>query len=291
MIRPAVITDEITQEFERALDVMLEYGVRDAELRGLWGTNIMDLSPEQLARAKGALDERGMRVCGIASPLYKCDLQPRERGGEKGPLHLAVERSLDEQLTLLEHAIELARYFDTNLIRIFAFWKQGELTDELLGRIVNALRPAASRAERAGVVLGLENEGACMLGTGAETVRALKAIDSPALRCVWDPGNAFFSGETAYPDGYRAVRPYVTHVHVKDGRRDGPDGKPYWVVVGEGEIDYRGQIAALMEDGYTGLMSLETHYKAPGGDPEESSRQCLEGLLRLLREASARSTD
>lgn len=47
MIRPAVITDEITQDFERALDVMLEYGCRTAELRGLWGINIMDLDADR----------------------------------------------------------------------------------------------------------------------------------------------------------------------------------------------------------------------------------------------------
>src|SRR3954447_11910420 len=102
MIRPAVITDEITQEFERALDVMVEYGVRDAELRGLWGTNVMDLSDEQLARAKQALEQRGMRVCSIASPIYKCKLSEAGGGGEGRPMHLARERSLDDQLTLLE---------------------------------------------------------------------------------------------------------------------------------------------------------------------------------------------
>jgi hypothetical protein len=46
-MRPAAITDEISQDFEHALGVLLEYGVRDAELRGLWGTNILDLTPEQ----------------------------------------------------------------------------------------------------------------------------------------------------------------------------------------------------------------------------------------------------
>ena len=48
---PAAITDEFTQEFERALDAMAECGVRVAELRGLWGTNVMDLSAEERARA------------------------------------------------------------------------------------------------------------------------------------------------------------------------------------------------------------------------------------------------
>lgn len=286
MIRPAVITDEITQDFERALDVMLEYGVRDAELRGLWGVNIMDLSPEQQERARKALRDRGMRVCGIASPLYKCYLLPRQAGGTEGPLHLAQERSLDEQLTQLERAIDLARYFDTNLIRIFAFWRQGELTDEVFDKIIEALRPGVARAEEAGVILGLENEHACFLGTGAETARALAALGSPAVRGVWDPGNAYMAGETPFPDGYAAMKPYVEHIHIKDGRRT-PNGKTEWVVVGEGEIDYPGHLQALLADGWDGLWSLETHYKAPGGDPEVSSRQCLEGMLRLMREAGA----
>ena len=93
MIRPAVITDEITQDFERALDVMLEYGVRDAELRGLWGKNVMDVSPEQMERAREALSVRGIRACGIASPVYKTHLLPKGDGPAEGPLHLAQERS------------------------------------------------------------------------------------------------------------------------------------------------------------------------------------------------------
>ena len=289
MIRPAVITDEITQEFERALDVMLEYGIRDAELRGLWGTNVMELSPEQMARAKQALETRGMRVCGLASPLFKCHLDPEAAAGDEGPLHLAVQRSRDEQLTLLERAIELARYFDTDLIRIFAFWRKSAPTPEITARIVEELRPAVARAEQAGVVLGLENEHACLLATGRETAPAMEAINSPALRAVWDPGNAFFGGERPYPDGYQAIRPYLAHVHVKDAVRT-PDGKAAWVIVGEGEIDLAGQLRALVEDGYTGLVSLETHYQAPSGDTEESSRVCLEGLLRLMRETGALAT-
>src|SRR4051812_30753497 len=219
MLRPAVITDEITQDFERALDVMLEYGVRDAALRGLWGANVRALSPEEMEPARKAFAERALRACGIASPLYKTYLLPRAEGDVDGPLHLAQERSLDDQLTLLERAIDLTRYFDTNLVRIFAFWRQGALTDEVFDKITAALRPAAARAQEAGVILGLENEHSCFLGTGEETARALREINSPALRGVWDPGNAYMSGEDAYPVGYRAMQPYTEHVHIKDAVR------------------------------------------------------------------------
>ena len=223
-----------------------------------------------------------MQVCGIASPLYKCHLFPADSQGAQGPLHLAVERTLDDQLPLLERAIELARYFDTNLIRIFAFWRGPELTDGIIEQIAEGLRPGVRRAEDAGIVLGLENEHACTLGTAVETVRVLEMIDSPSLKAIWDPGNAFAAGELPYPDGYEAIKPYVVHVHVKDAVT-GPDGKKAWTVVGEGEIDYRGQIAALRADGYQGLLSLETHYKPPSGSTEEGSRECLAGLVSLLK--------
>ena len=267
----AVITDEISQDFEHALDVMLEYDVRHAELRGLWGTNILQLSEEQRQRARQTLRKRGMSVCCIASPMYKGDL-PAKIGHE----------ALEEPLRLLERAIHAAEYFNTSLIRVFSFLKQGELTAEVFEIIVGALRAASARAEAAGVLLGLENEHACFVGTGAEAARVLTAVGSPALRAVWDPGNAFSRGE-APPEGYAAVRPWVAHVHVKDGVRDS-DGVARWCLVGEGEIDYPGQVAALATDGYEGVLSLETHFK-PGGDAEAGSRPSLAALRCLLAEA------
>lgn len=286
MIRPAVITDEISQEFEHALDVMLEYGVRDAELRGLWGTNVMELSRAQCERAREALERRGMRVCGIASPIFKCSLYPDKAGTGSGPLHLALERTLDQQLALLERAIDLCRYFNTSLVRIFAFWRRAELTEPVLQDVVTALLPAVRLAREASVVLGLENEHACLLGTGGETARVLRAVGSPHLRAVWDPGNAFFLGEEPFPGGYEAVRPFLAHVHVKDATV-GTDGRPGWAVVGGGAIDFAGQFRALVRDGYQGFVSLETHYKTTSGDLEEASRLCLQGMLRLLAEAGA----
>ena len=285
MMRPGVITDEISPDFEHALDVMLEYDVREAELRGLWRTNILDLSEEQLQRAREALETRGIRVCSIASPLYKTHLFP-EHADADAPRHRGAAGAPDEQLQRLERAIEIARYFNTGLIRIFTFWRRGEMTDEVFEAIVEALRPAARRAEEAGVVLGVENEHACFVGTGAETARLMQAVDSPALRAVWDPGNAFFAEERPFPDGYEAVRPWIVHLHVKDAAV-GPDGKPGWTVVGEGQIDFQGQLAALAADGFDGVLSLETHFKQPGGTAEEASRACLVGMQRLLTEVGA----
>ncbi len=265
-------------EFEHALDVMLEYGVKGAELRSLWGTNISDLSDEQLARAKAALDERGMTVSCIAAPLYKCDLYG-ETGDAAGQTHQATARNMDEQLALMDRCIHAAKFFGTPFIRIFAFWKRGELTDNTEADIVRIFKEHVPKAESAGVILGLENEHACYLGTGAQIARVIEKVGSSALKAVWDPGNAFCAGELPYPDGYRACRDSIVHVHVKDAVRDG-DGARF-VRIGDGVIDFKGQFDALKADGYTGFISLETHWK-PGGVAEEGSRQCLTALNELL---------
>lgn len=280
-MRLSVITDEISQDFEHALDVMAEYGVRGAELRGLWRTNVADLSEGQVRRAKEALDARGMTVVGLSTPVYKCELKT---GGTSilGAMHLAKARGLDEQTELLRRCAAIGRAFGTKQIRVFSFWNRGPLTAEIEKRIAEAFSDPIRVAEEEDVLLVLENEHACYLGTGAETARVLAAHDSPRLRACWDPGNAYMAGEKPYPDGYEAIRPYLAHVHIKDAARLPGRSEPEWVVVGEGEVNYLAQIAALKRDGYDGWLSLETHYVPAGGTPEEGSRICLSALKKLV---------
>jgi sugar phosphate isomerase/epimerase len=279
----AVITDEITQEFERALDVMCEFDVTGAELRGLWGTNVADLDASQVARARQALADRDMHVVCLATPMFKCDLRSDE-SEILGRMHLAKARGLSEQNELLRRCCGLAHQFGTDLIRVFTFWRKSELTPQIEEQIVDAFAEPVKIAEEEGVTLVLENEHACFIGTGSEAARVLSAIDSPRVRAVWDPGNALFAGEEPYPAGYAEIQPFVRHVHIKDAITDRETGTLRWCVVGEGDIDYAGQFEALHRDGYAGYISLETHYIPEGGTPEEGSRACLAGLRRFIKD-------
>ncbi|HZO88170.1 MAG TPA: sugar phosphate isomerase/epimerase family protein [Chthonomonadaceae bacterium] len=288
-MRLAIITDEISQEFEHALDVMDEYGVKGAELRGLWGTNIADLSDEQAARAQQALSDRQMQVVGLATPFYKCPLEAGavNPGEAAGDMHLAKPRGLEEQMEILRRCIALAHRLDTKLLRVFAFWRQGELTPEIAARIAAAFAEPVALAAREGVTLVLENEPSCCVGTGREAAEIAQRIDSPHFRICWDPGNAFYAGERPYPEGYAAVAPWLGHVHLKDVQRVDTPSKglePQCCLFGTGEIDYHGQLAALKRDGYAGFLSLEPQYvpETDGGTPEEGSRQCLAAVQRFL---------
>lgn len=277
----SVITDEISQDFEHALGVMAEYGVVGAELRGLWGTNIGDLDDAQVRRAREALADAGAQVTCLASPFYKCDIED-DAARVAGRMHLAQARGYSEQLDLLRRLCDLAHRFDTDLIRVFSFWRRGPLTHEIEKHIVDALQEPAKIAASEGLTLVLENEHACYLGTGAEVSRVVAAVDSPALQTCWDPGNALAAGEVPFPDGYASVRSTVRHIHIKDGRIDADTGEASWCVVGDGSIDYAGHFAALRKDGYTGWISLETHYRPPNGSPEDGSKPCLASLKKML---------
>lgn len=281
----AVITDEIDADLGHALDVMAEYGVRGAELRQVWDKNIAEAPKDYWQRAKDLLDARGMTVVGIASPFYKCAPPGAETDGPLGPLHSASARGLGDQIALLERCFEAARFFDTTLVRTFSFWKQGPLTPAQEEMIVDAYAEPALMAERAGLTLVIENEHACCLATGSQTARVLAEIASPAVRAVWDPGNAFMAGELPFPTGYEAIKDFIAHVHVKDAAVPAGALAPAWAVVGEGEIDWAGQLAALKRDGYAGWLSLETHYSGHA-TREASSRACLEGLQKLLAQTS-----
>jgi sugar phosphate isomerase/epimerase len=194
MIRPAVITDEITQDFERALDVMLQYGVKSAELRGLWGRNVLDLDKAELHRAKEALERRGMTVCSIASPFMKCKLRP-DGEASAGPLHLAVERGLDEQMTVLDRAIELCRYFGTDLVRGFAFWNQDELSETVWAEIETAFRAPVALVEREGII--------SVPGVGGRRLRRRRVTGDALQAAQWQHGGGF----AALPAGHAAPAP------------------------------------------------------------------------------------
>jgi sugar phosphate isomerase/epimerase len=280
-MKVAVITDEIDADVERATAVMAEYGVHAAELRQIWDKNIVDAPREYWQRAKDILVARGMTVVGIASPFYKCALPGDPVEGPAGPMHSATARGLADQIEVLERSIEAARFFDTKLIRVFSFWRRQSLSPTIEEAIVDAFAEPAAIASEAGVVLGLENEHACYIGTGAQAGRVLGKIRSSSVRAIWDPGNAFCDGEQPFPHGYEGVRDFLVHVHVKDAAVGPGKSSPEWTVVGEGEIDYRGQVRALRESGYTGYLSLETHYTG-AGSKEASSRVCLEGLIKLV---------
>src|ERR1700677_852815 len=72
--RIAAITDEFSPDLEIAARAMAEAGMTGAELRVLFGKNVMDLSVTEVDHAMAIAREHGLEILSIASPLLKCVL-------------------------------------------------------------------------------------------------------------------------------------------------------------------------------------------------------------------------
>jgi sugar phosphate isomerase/epimerase len=276
-----IISDEISTNLDEAIDFITSYHLHFAELREIWGKNLMIAPQEDLDRAKKLLAAHNVTVSDIASPIFKWNI-PGEitKANEKHDFALGKYTEEDSDKTLLK-SFELARFFGTKKVRIFSYWRVPD-PEKVYPQVRDRLAKAASLAEKNDIVLVLENEYECNVGTGKELGRILRDVNSPALRGVWDPGNAVMLEETPFPDGYEAVKGLFPHMHIKDARKNAETGKIVWAPVGGGFIDFKGQFAALHQDKYSGTMSLETHYRRPDGNKAESTRESLQGLLKVV---------
>jgi L-ribulose-5-phosphate 3-epimerase len=281
MISIGAITDEFSPDFDTALAAMSAVGMTGAELRLISGRNIIELSDDEVAGLRARAERQGMRILSIASPVLKCvlpggpPLDPRFQQDVFGSSY-----TFDDQPRLAERAFEIAEKAGAPVIRVFSYWRT-IAPERCFDSIVLALRALADQASERGIVIGLENEHACNVGTGAEAARMLAAVDHPGLKLIWDPANASILGETPYPDGYASLPPArIVHVHAKDCRVQ--DHKPTWGPLGEMGIDWKGQIAALVRDGYAGAISLETHWRGKDGDRLQPSLICGENLRKLV---------
>lgn len=285
-----VITDEIHHDFEHALDVMRELGMEYAELRSLWGKNIVECSLDDMKKAKAILQNKGIKVSAIAGPLFKCNLPGKEKG-TRGDSFLSEDKDYTAQMGVLKRCIEAAHLFGTDMVRAFTFWREPQISDALLSEIAGYFQEPLEMVKKAGLKLAVENEHACCVGDGDEMGRFLAILRErypeyyDCVGVIWDPGNAFFLDEVPFPDGYRSMPPEkIIHVHVKDARINPATGKHEWAPVGGGNIDFAGNFKALMADGYNGILSLETHYRGQGQSAEEASRESFAGLAKILQE-------
>jgi len=276
----AAITDEFSPDLETAADAMASVGMTGAELRMVFGKNVIDLTDEEIDRAVQIVCAKGLRIISIASPLLKCVLPEAPAVDERFQKDMFASRhTFADQPRLTARAFEIARRTGAGIIRVFSYWRTVR-PEECFERIVAALRALAEEAAAQGVTIGLENEHACNIATGAETAPLLAGLDHPNLKVVWDPANALVAGETPYPGGYGKVpASRIVHVHAKDCTV--ANHTPTWCELGKGSVDWTGQVAALRADGYGGWISLETHWPGPGGDKLQGSILCGRNLKAL----------
>lgn len=251
-IEPCVFTDEVNPDFEEAVELSVEAGATAVEIRGrLPGGSITTISNADVELMQAILAKFNARVGSLGSPFGKCAMDNPEEMAQH-------QRYFDRML-------QLARMFETPIIRGFALWKPKETgpeterpdLDHYMERIVEFLTPAVRKAEAAGAILCLENEPSTLVGTCREARQVLDAVgDSPALAIAWDVNNGVYCGEPVLSEGYPLVRGRVRHVHVK------PNPDKHMDTVATSTVTYEEVFQALLADGYHGCASIE-HWGSP----------------------------
>jgi len=291
MFKLSLFTDEVSQDFERAVMLAREYELDGIEIRSTWDKPPQALNTDDIRQMRDILRGTGLIVCSIASPFYKCAVDnPRERM---------------EHLEILRRCCMLADAFDCRIIRGFTFWRKLPI-EAYWTDILKGFDEPAKILEERDKVLAIENEASTMVGTGRRLARLLDRLDSGRVAAMWDPANSLFDEqepEVPFPDGYDAICGRMPHMHLKDAAKDPKTGKAATVPIGEGDIDFRGQFDALVADGYDGFVSLETHWRPtalsedqlnrPGGaafskEGEYATRLCLDNWFSILKELGLR---
>jgi len=262
----SLVTDEISQDFETAIELACSWGIRDFEIRGIFFRRIPDISDEEERKTIQTIKRYKVNVTAISPGLFKIPFNRRELKD-----HLEVR---------LPESFRVAEKLHTNMILIFGIVKQeGEKREEIIPKIVDILGEAAESAQKKGMVLALENEGNyCWADTGKNTAQIINMVNNPALKVNWDPGNSFGPIKKPYPEGYNHIKNYVVNVHVKDALIDNETNLKRYTVLGKGSINWHSQIKALGRDGYEGYLCIETHV-----NPKvQSSYGCYKWLRRAL---------
>ncbi|MBW2306954.1 MAG: sugar phosphate isomerase/epimerase [Deltaproteobacteria bacterium] len=299
--RLGVVTDEIDQDLELALEVARELGLRNVDLNTLWGKNIVELTNAEVEHAADLLNTYDIKVGVLCSPCFKSLALDRLGQGS-----INRQEAFLEHLRDLERGMDIAPIFGTTLVRVFSCRRPnmaglgnpsprhplgGEIKPEDRERIAEGLTVAAAKASDRGITLVLENVRSCYANSGHNAAVLLDRVGSDHLRCLWDPGNSFVSGQYPYPEGYLEVKPFIKHVHFKNATLlDHKTGLTQWEPIGEGEIDFEPQIHALIEDGLDTLAMLETHWSPEDRNRADATRYSFQTLLHLLDKLIARQT-
>lgn len=267
MFKLGVVTDEISPDLRLALETAKGWGIDRVELHSVWGENICHLSDADLSRVLRLVRAYGVTVTNIDSLTLRCDLND--------------DAEYAEHIAHLRRSIEIAPLFGTNVVRLFSFWKLPVVDDATWERIFAKLELPVRIAEREGIVLGFENVSSGNIGTTHDLERLFAAFDSPALKLIWDPGNAAAAGDDrSAADGFTRFRDKIAHIHAKDV--DFVDGERRWLPVGGGRVDYVGFLKTVLRDGYDGVIAFETHFRPPNGSGIEATKASLDGFMRAL---------
>ena len=237
--------DEASPQLSGQIQALLENSLDGMDIRNVDGENVSALSPEKARIIRRRMDDAGLAVWSIGSPLGKAD----------------ITDDFYKQTEMLKRMLEIADILGAAHLRLFSFYTPETDRDAWRDVVLERLGTFTEIARGSGVMLCHENEKGIFGDTAARCAELHRAL--PALHAVFDPANFVQCREDAAA-AWRLLRPYVRYLHIKDAL---PDGSVVPAGCGAGHIpeilaDYaaRGGAAVTLEPHlaeFVGLSALE----------------------------------
>lgn len=251
-------SDEIDSSVDIQFDGLNRLGIKYFEPRNINGKNIADITLEEAEKLKEKMDENGIEVSSIGSPIGK----------------ISITDDFDRHLELLGHVIELAKVLETKYIRVFSFYiPKDEKPEKYRDEVMRRMKAMAGLAKKENVMLLHENEKEIYGDIAPRCEDILKTVNSSHLRAVFDPANFVQCGQKVYPDAYELLKPYIEYIHIKDAKTDG-----HVVPAGAGIGCVENVLKSLKESGYDGFLSLEPHLGKFEGLSKLENGDIMKGL-------------
>ncbi|MCM5693042.1 sugar phosphate isomerase/epimerase [Sinorhizobium meliloti] len=239
------ITDELTQDFELAVQIGSAIGAPGIELRSAWG-----LAPDRLTRSH-------LQKIRELTAKYNCQLTVYCSPFGKEPLPQS-KAAVDECRTRLQQEINRALDLGAGSIRIFPFLRSNDPEPYSAGRALNCVLDGISNGELQILVETGTLTNAPNIDDMISCLSEITTIDKSKLGVLWDPGNTAFAGfaKRSFIEEYRLGSDLIRHIHVKD-----PVAGERYVKLGCGEVGWQELLPTLKAQKYSGWLSLETHWR------------------------------
>lgn len=207
----SAFSDEYSENLEKQCKALNGFGIAYMEMRGVDGKNVSVLSEQEVVEAKKKLDDFGIRVSAIGSPLGKVNL----------------DGDLDAHLDTARRVFTTANMLGVKNIRMFSFYlPKGKTHEECKGQVFDELEKLLKISEEYGVTLCHENE-ALIYGESPEKCLELAEYFGGRLKCVLDMGNFVLDGYEPFA-AYQLLQKHIEYFHIKDSLYAGaivPAGK------------------------------------------------------------------
>ena len=194
----SAFSDEAATDLAGQIEALKAAGITCMEPRTINGKNIMEQTDEELDAIKAALDEAGIGLSSIGSPIGKYD----------------ITADFEPQFADFVRACGIAKKLGTPRIRIFSFFiPKGEAPEKYRDEVIARMQRFQAYAEENGIILCHENEARIYGESPALVKDVLDAV--PGLRAIWDAANYILTNGDPIK-GYEACADKIEYMHIKD---------------------------------------------------------------------------